>query len=104
MPNLFPQPQTINANPMMQTPVVSIPSGFTNQGQNVQFVAIPAGHFPSFSYSEFSRGGGDFYRGSNGGLHLEQEGDAAGETLRDHKLRMMLIVWMLLPLTFSKTI
>ena len=66
VPNLFPQPHTINANPMMQTPVVSIPSGFSNQGQNVQFVAIQAEHMQPFNYSEFSQGGGGFHRGLNG--------------------------------------
>ena len=33
----------------------------------------------------------------------EEEGDVAEAILRDHKVRMMLIVWMLLLLTFSKT-
>ena len=74
MPTLFPQPQSANASPVLQTPMVSMPSGFTNQGQNVQYVAIPAGHIPPFTYSEFIQGGGDFHRGSNSGRNSGRRG------------------------------
>ena len=73
MPTLFPQPSA-NANPTLQNPLVSMPSGFTNQGSNVQYIAIPAGHIPPFTFSEFSRGGGDFHRGSNNGRNSRGRG------------------------------
>ena len=74
MPTLFPQPPSANANPALQNPMVSMPSGFTNQGSSVQYIAIPAGHIPPFTYSEFSRGGGNFHRGSNNGRNSRGRG------------------------------
>ena len=54
MPTMFTHFQVANAISLLQTPMVSIPSGFPNQGQNVQYMAIPAGQLPPFSYSDFS--------------------------------------------------
>ena len=75
VPNLLPQPHTIlkNANSVLPAPVVSIPSGFTNQGQNVQFVAIPAEHMSASNYSDFRRGAG-FHRGFGGDGSLRGRG------------------------------
>ena len=42
--------------------VVPVPSGFATQGQNIQFVAIPANQLPPFTFSDF-RGGGSYQRG-----------------------------------------
>ena len=66
MPSLLPQPQMASVNTILPTSMVSIPSGFSNQGTNVQYVTIPAGQMPPFSFSDFNRGRGDFHRGSGG--------------------------------------
>jgi len=77
VPSLLPQPHITNANSVLPASVVPVPSGFTNQGQTVQYVAIPAEHRPPFTYSEFVRGGG-FQRGFGDGLQRGR-GDTAGE-------------------------
>ena len=66
MPSMLAQPQMASVNNILPTPMVSIPSGFSNQGTNVQYVTIPAGQMPPFSFSDFNRGRGDFHRGSGG--------------------------------------
>ena len=45
MPTLFPQPSA-NANPALQNPMVSMPSGFTNQGSSVQY-SNPSWTYPT---------------------------------------------------------
>ena len=104
MPTLFPQPSA-NANPTLQNPMVSMPSGFTNQGSNVQYIAITAGHIPPFTYSEFSQVKEVVISIEDPIMVAirEEEEHVAEAILCDHKVRMMLIVWMLLLLTFSKT-
>ena len=65
--NIAPQPLAINTNTIMPSqPMLSVPSEFASQGQNIQFVAIPAEQMPPFTFSEF-RGGGGFQRGLAGG-------------------------------------
>ena len=46
--------------------MVSVPSSYATQGQNIQFVAIPANQLPPFTFSDF-RGGGSFQRGFSRG-------------------------------------
>ena len=60
--SMAPQQIAMNANTIMPSQqVVSVPSGFATQGQNIQFVAIPANQLPPFTFSDF-RGGGSFQR------------------------------------------
>ena len=101
VPSLLSQLHTANANSIVPASVVPIPIGFTNQGQTFQFGGIPAEHMPPFTYSEFVTGGG-FQRALVVIARKEEGGDVARETLPDHKVRMMLIVWMLLVFIFSK--
>ena len=101
--NINPQPLAINTNTIMPSqPVLSVPSSFASQGQNIQFVAVPVGRMPSFTFTEF-RGGGGLQRGPAGGSFRGRRGDMVEEgTSRNHKVRWMLIVWIFLLLTFSK--
>jgi len=69
--------------------------GFTNNEQNIQFVAVPVDQTPQFSFNEF-RAGGSIHTGPNRGTF--RSGSRRGrraEDSTDPKVRMMLIVWML---------
>ena len=72
--SMAPQQIAMNANTIMPSQqVVSVPSGFATQGQNIQFVAIPANQLPPFTFSDF-RGGGSFQRGFAGGSFKGRSG------------------------------
>ena len=65
--SMAPQQIAMNTSAMMPTQqMVSVPSSYATQGQNIQFVAIPANQLPPFTFSDF-RGGGSFQRGFNRG-------------------------------------
>ena len=77
-------------------------SGLTNDGQKIQFVAIPADQLPYFSFSAF-RSGGSFHRGPAGGPFRGRRGRHVAEDTRETKVRTMLTLWMLHLFTFFKT-
>ena len=104
MPSMLTQPQMASVNTILPTPMVSIlfHPDFQIKGltYNMLLFRLEKCHLSPFRTSTEEE------ETSTGGLVvvlLDLEEDAAGETLLDHKVRMMLIVWMLLLLVFSKT-
>ena len=101
--SMAPQQIAMNANTIMPSQqVVSVPSGFATQGQNIQFVAIPANQLPPLPFRILEVVVA-FREVLLVALSEEEVGDTvAEEASQNHKVRRMLIVWMLLLLTFSK--
>ena len=82
IPNILTQSVMNSANSMGPASGVPVVSGFNNQVQAMQYVAIPAGQMPNFTFNEFIHGGGRFQHG--GGF---QRGGGNGQTQRGRSRR-----------------
>ena len=102
--NMAAQPLAMNTNTIMAPkPMLSVPSGFGIPGQNIynSLQSLLINYLSSHSQNS------EVVAAFTGDLPVvlseDEEGDSvAEETSLKHKVRWMLIVWMLLLSTFSK--